>query len=70
MAFVPKDGDFSVPTTLVSEDGKHVFQTFNNKTEPLGPTSGYLKIVRVSCAGCSILTAALCDSEGTFVNPK
>lgn len=65
---LPDAGD--PPVILVSEDGKHVFQNGNN-TEPLGPTSGYLKIVRASCAGCSILTAAECNSKGTLkINPR
>lgn len=67
--FYPNDPT-NPPVTLVSEDGKHVFRNGNN-TEPLGLTSGYLKVKRASCDGCSILTAAACNSEGKLkINPK
>ena len=72
-AFLRPDGDRNAQNlTLVSDDGKHVYQNGDN-TEPLGQNSSYLKILGASCAGCCDLSAIFvvpsCSPPGVF-NPN
>ena len=67
--FPPIDGN-PRNVTLVSDDGKHVYQNGDN-SELLGQASSYLKILGASCAGCCDLSAAFfvpsCSPPGVFV---
>lgn len=67
---IPTAGNSADSVSLISDDGKLVYQNRNN-TEPLGPTSNYLKIWGATCYGCCYLSAAFvgpaCIPAGTFL---